>query len=290
MRFPVTDVAFEGFRLTREKPALVLAGGVLLGLNGVASSLIAAALAGDALRRAQALLEDGAQPTDPAFQEAVIEILPASGLAALVLLLVLSVIGALVFRAVLTDRRSRASLPADVARVAGVTLLTWALLLAINLLIGMALGALGALTGGQQAALQATAALATLIAAVVVAVRLSAAGPMSVDEGRFRFRPSFALTRGRFWPLFGAYFLAAVLATVVAVLGGLVLSAVFAFVPGAGGLGAAARLQAQPVNVQEALEPARLAYVLLSGLPSGLAVAILLSAPAAAYRVLKRTA
>lgn len=290
MRFPVTDVAFEGFRLTREKPALVLAGGVLLGLNGVASSLIATALAGDALRRAQALLEKGAQPTDPAFQAAVVEMLPASALAGLFSLLVVSVIAALVFRAVLKDRDSRRSAVADVARVAGVTLLTWALLLAINLLIGMIMGALGALTGGQQAALQATTALATLIAGVVVSVRLSAAGPMSVDEGRFRFRPSFALTRGRFWPLFGTYFLAAALALVVGVLGGLVLSAVFAFVPGAGGLGAAARFQTQPANIAEALEPARLAYVLLSGLPSGLAAAILLAAPAAAYRVLKRAA
>lgn len=290
MRFPVTDVAFEGFRLTREKPALVLAGGVLLGLNGIASSLIATALAGDALRRVQTLLERGAQPTDPAFQQAVVQMLPASALAGLTSLVVLSVIAALVFRAALGDRSARASLLADVARVTGVTLLTWALLLGVNLLIGMILGVIGALSGGQLAALQATAALATLIAGVVISVRLSLAGPMSVDEGRFRFRPSFETTRGRFWPLFGAYFVATVFALVVGVLGGLVLSAVFAFVPGAGGLGAAARFQAQPTDLSQALESARLAYVLLSGLPSGLAVVLLLAAPAAAWRVLKRAA
>lgn len=51
---------------------------------------------------------------------------------------------------------------------------------------------------------------------IVLAVRFSLAGVMTFAEGRLRLFESWDLTRGAFWPLLGAYFLASILSMLVA--------------------------------------------------------------------------
>jgi len=105
---------------------------------------------------------------------------------------------------------------ADELRMAALNLLLSLMWIVVFFAVGLAAIFVGLLTGLAGSALfTGVAAVVWLGAVVTVAstllVRLSLAGAITFSERRIRIRASWAMTKGLFWPLLGAYVLAFIL-------------------------------------------------------------------------------
>jgi len=125
-------------------------------------------------------------------------------------------------------------------------------------------------------------ALAGAGAAIFLAVRLSLASAQTFAAGRVTLLGSWALTRGRFWPILGTYVLAGAFAAVVYVLW-FVLS--FAIVAAIGGLGAVSAAMAPNLTSLAAFfTPAAVVQSVLSAIVTALLWPVLGAPPAAIYQ------
>ena len=223
--FSATDIALEGFRVTRERWVPVLVWSVVEFVYNLVSFAILAVMAGPALN---AFMAASTTATDP---QQVLSKMSALAPAMLVLLPVglvfQSVLQCAFFRAVLKPGDKRfyyLSLGRDELRVIGAMLLLYVLFIlyymtaAIALITPVvALNAAGLQPlAGIFAVLGAAAALCALIYA---AVRLSLFVPQVFAEGGTDLRAAWRLTQGRFWVLLGVYVMAAILALFVYLLG-----------------------------------------------------------------------
>ena len=87
------------------------------------------------------------------------------------------------------------------------------------LFIGAAITGLVAMASRPLAGVAGVVALFAWIAVLIfVPIRLSLAGPHTFADHRLRPFASWTMTKGRFWPMFGAYFLATVFALIVSIL------------------------------------------------------------------------
>jgi hypothetical protein len=222
--FSPSDAAFEGFRLTRERPRTVLAWAlcylVFSYLIGAVADLTLGA-------QSQSLLADlkraSADPT--AFWPAVQKMAPFF-LAGLPL--------SVAFQAIFTCAVYRAILrPEESARGYLRLGLDELRMMVLNLVLGVIWGAtvftvlLVALLAAAAAG-TANESITVLIgdiltvgvfcAAVTVLTRLSLAGPMTFAERRLRVFASWSLSKGVFWRLFGAYTLSFALGAIVLLL------------------------------------------------------------------------
>jgi hypothetical protein len=216
MTFSATDAALEGFKITRGRPAAVLAwAGAFLALPFVVHALAIVVIGGPRLE-AWAELKPFATPT----QEQVTKLWPiifeTALIGALVSLPVLGLLYASIDRAVLRpDEGAFAwlALGADEARQIAV-LFCYALVqsatllggfIGATILLGLPLSFLGA-----PGAFIATffGAFAALALTAWVGVRLSLGPPATFDQRRFVLFESWAMTRGRFWELLGCYVIA----------------------------------------------------------------------------------
>jgi len=127
----------------------------------------------------------------------------------------------------------------DEVRQAGVQLAFWLMLGSVGLAFGLVIGVAAAVAKGALAAVTIIAVAVGGCALLWLSVRLSLALPLTFDTHRFNLFGSWALTRGRFWPLLGVYALTGVatLAVLLAISIVLALLAVFAMAVG-GGIGA----------------------------------------------------
>ena len=203
----------------------------------------------------------------------------ASGLLVLV---TAAIIGAPVMRTLATDdhRARRTRFGGDEAR-----LIVLSLLLAPAALIVFAaiiLGAAICVTFHMSEVLQnrvITAAVAVgLIVVLVLASRLSLAGPIAVRDGRLRLLESWRLTRPRRWKVFGVFLVATGLAAATAALG------TFGVDKAQSALKLSASHNLNPSLLKSILDifkPESLPSLFLSGVLIGLAL-ILYAAPAAA--------
>lgn len=240
--FSPTDAALEGFRITREKPRLLLRWAVVYTLATLLSTVLLITYAGDTLMALRAAEESG--ETDPAFAvQALLKLLPLSLLG----LVFTSVIGAASFRVILRpedDRFAYLRLGADEWRLVLLTLMFIALWIGATFVVVLALGIVGAIIGAIAAvamgegALEMVAALGALISLAVfpvwvwLLVKFSLAWPMTFAERRIQLFRSWRVTRGHFWRLFGAYLLAVILAVVVFALVLVIYAGVAAVVTG----------------------------------------------------------
>jgi hypothetical protein len=103
------------------------------------------------------------------------------------------------------------SVDADTWRVYGTywAWLVFAVLGMIALFIVLAVlgGGLGLVLGQSGAAVLAVLPLIALLAPIYFCVRFAPAAATSVAEGRFKFFDAWKVSKGRFWALFGAFFL-----------------------------------------------------------------------------------
>lgn len=229
MAFSASDAAFEGFRLVRRKPIALVAWALLYAVLSLIS-LFAMSNTVDAMvewsERAEAL--EGADPTQAevmalfqGFGEVMLNLawlLPVS-------LIVGAMLMAAVARAVLNPRAGGFGylrLGMDEVRVFVVSLVLCILLLcawlALFLLVGLLAGIAGATGASWMWLVVVLGGLAGLAAIVWLAVRLSLAVPITVAENRFAIFDSFALTKGRFWPLLGMAVIAFVMVMVISLL------------------------------------------------------------------------
>lgn len=185
----------------------------------------------------------------------------------LVFLLVVSVITAAV------SRGGKARLGGDEARLFLLSLLVFPALLIVLLAVGVggAVTSIGDLHGlAEDVVMFALLALGATLA-MVLAGRLSLAGPFTVQDGRLRLMASWRLTRQRRWKILGAFLVTLLMAAVVGGLGS------FLLVQAIAALGLDASLPYDPslvVALTAVARPVLLAHVLVQGLLVGLAVLI----------------
>jgi hypothetical protein len=209
-------------------------------------------------------------------------VLPALLLAFPAMLLLGAVLLAAIYRAVLRpadSARAYLRLGGDELRLVLVSLILgvlWAVGLLVVLFAAVALYQVAAPVG-------VLAGLAAIPLLIWVAVRLSFAGPMTFTEGKLNVFGSWTLTRGRFWPLFGAYVLAFVMAILISLLSGVISSALLAVFGG----GISALAQADNPDFSQFGPGLALGfglYALVQLIAAVLQMIIQSAPPAAAYR------
>jgi hypothetical protein len=287
--FSISEAAFTGFRIVRERPRAV----VVWALIQLAVSLIGGAalvaMAGPDLMRLRALSAAAGAPDGREALALLGRLAPAYGLVFLYLLAFSPLLYAAMNRAVMrpaADRFGYFRLGADELRQFLLMLLTFAVVLAgyvVVILVAFVVATIVALAAKPAAGLAVVLiGLIAAGAAVFVAVRLSLASAQTFATGKVTLFGSWALTRGRFWPILGTYVLAWAFAGVVYVLW-FVLS--FALVAVIGGTGApAANLQPDLGSLAAFLSPAALARTVLGAVVTALLWPVLGAPPAVIYR------
>lgn len=293
-QLPVVDTALEGFRITRERPLAVLAwGGVLLVGQALTTALLVNSGAGEALEAVRAAGPPALGAADPERAALLARALPGALGAGGFGLLADAVALTALLRAVLQPQQSRFGflrVGLDELRQLGVVLsilvlsfLGATVALTFGLLLAGPLTASG--NGPLAAALASTAAV---VAGLYPAVRLSLAPALSQAEGRFALVPAWTLTRGLFWPLMGAYAIAAALAAVVFVMAGVVLTAGWALVTGGGVASAAEVLQPDLHSAAGALSPPSVAALVFNAVLAAFLLTLVAAPGAAALKALGR--
>lgn len=295
--FSATNAAFEGFRLARERPAAIGIWSAFLLVFGVVTTALLIAMAGPQLA-AMATAEPGADPSQMMASFGAIG--PAYLLILLLSFVAYAVLYAAVFRAILRPAEGGVGflrLGGDELRV-GLALLAVIGILFVAYIVCVLAGAV--VFGGAAAAAAGAgdaggpmALVAGLIGFVVfvglfcaliwLLVRLSLALPATFDRRSIQIASAWRLTKGRFWPLLGAYLLSFVLMIVVYLLALIVFAAIAALL--GGGLAAVGGVfQPDLTSLAGYFTPLIIVYTVFTAVLSALALAITVGTTAAAYR------
>jgi len=302
MQFKVTEAAFEGFRLVRREPRTIAIWAVF---SLVASVALMAAMIAAGFGRVM-----GASTQGTMTPEALTGFLAGEAIAIGGAILIASIMGAGVYRAVLRPAESpltRLRLGGDELRLILLSLimglvftgLTIALVIPV-VLLGVAIGVAGfAGHGGGEpnAGAMVGIVLVVLLGYLLVfaglvffAVRLSLAGVMTFAERRLRVFESWRLTKGRFWRLLGCYGLAVVLMLpIYMVMMTLYFAITFAFSGGDLGRAMSELVQPEMTSLAAYFSPARIVYFVLGSAMSGVLNAVMYAPAAAVYRQIADT-
>jgi hypothetical protein len=224
--FPATDVALEGFRLTREQPrAVAVWAAVRVGftlaavfvMNVVSGPQLTAFMVAVASGRSVDELGRTAEPLLPTLMGLV----PFD-------LAVQAILMTAFFRAVfqpLTGGAFYLRFGLDELRMFGVNVLGLAAVMIGALVVSVVGGGVSLLAGAAGAAgpVIAAAYFAVVVAAAgYLSVRLSLTPALTQLEGRFALRHGWKLTAGRHWVLLGAYVMAGMLGVLIYILGAVI--------------------------------------------------------------------
>lgn len=221
--FSAVDAALAGFNLARKRPMLILAWtGLYLAAIAVLAGL-AFLVAGPSLMA----MANVSESDDPS---AILEAMSGLWLILVLLIPVLFIVGAMfvtaIYRAILRPEEKKlayVTLGGDEWRILAVTIVYTVAFFALGGAIFGVTFAAGAVVGDTLGGLLAFLLfLAGLALGVWLSVRFSLALAQTFAERRINLFGSWALTAGRFWPLFGMWVLMIVftimLAIVVAIL------------------------------------------------------------------------
>jgi hypothetical protein len=291
MRFSATDAAFEGFRVVRRNPmALVFWSLFYIAIMAVALALVGGSVVG-LMGLAEELESSGASSPE-AFMPVLASYMTIFAIVLPVSLIASAMLYAAVARAVLRPSESAFGylrLGMDEVRVLVVSIVLFFVFLALTVVLGGIVGAVIGMTIAAEAPLLWLLVVALVLAAaglcIWLAVRLSLAIPITMAERRIAIFDSFALTKGRFWPLLGMALLAAVMSIVVSLLGSLVAMPIQLATGGLDGL-AAMGGESLPAILQAAW-PAITAWIVINAVMSALQVAVVYAPFSAAYRDIK---
>ncbi len=286
--FSASDAAFSGFALARSKPRVFLVWSLVLLAISVVTSTVTILTAGQAIMDMQA----ASQSSDPEVAMRSLATLAPFYLVALVFtLLYYGVATAAVNRMVLRpeeDRNAFIRLGGDEMRMILVMVVLWLIgvaatvgaVLLTSILAGVAGAAGGAAAGVIVGIL---AGLASVAAVLLVSIRLSLALPQSFATGKVNIFGSWALTKGRFWPILGAYLLAIIL-LIVAYLLTFALMAVLALGLGGGLSGVTSLFEPDMTTLAAFFSPAMIIYTVLGSFLSALALMVMYAPAATIYR------
>lgn len=238
--FSPKEAALEGFRLTRERPGSILAwAGVYLVGIVLLSLLMAASLGPEfvaLLRKSDGQLS---KADIDAASGMLVHVWPAFLLVLIVAVFLMSVLTAGIYRTILRpDERAFAHLKIgrEELRLTTLNLLLFALgvgCLFLALLVTTALRSTAPLLGF-------LGGVGMLGLSLWLGVRLCLATPHTFVTGHISLRETWALTRGRFWPLLGMIVLAVAFYIVIWMLISIIGVAVLRLSGGQPALGAAA--------------------------------------------------
>jgi hypothetical protein len=289
--FSATDAAFEGFRVARERPwAIVAWAGVALAM-GIAQDVLRGTLVDPKILEEMMKLVQTGQPDPARMAQLYGQMMPFLAAILPISLLYYGIMFAAAFRVVLEPKSSVNGLRLGIQELRQVLLLIIVCVLMFFvslgvLFIGAAITGLVAMVSRPLAGVAGVVALFAWIAVLIfVPIRLSLAGPQTFADHRLRPFASWNMTKGRFWPMAGAYLLATVFALIVSVLCMLILAGVFA----ASGQNLGAMLQ-QPSSVQGFFSPLHIVYRIGSAVLNALTWAILVCPAAVIFRQLNREA
>ena len=299
MGFSATDAAFEGFRLVRRNP-VALAAWTLVYLVYTLATLFAAG----GMMRSMAVwveqmeaLEAGPAPTSP---EALVPIMESYVAAmshmawAIPLSLVISaVLMAAIARAVLTPGTGGFGylrLGMDEVRVFVVTLviaILFSLASMIAFVVAIVVGGIAiSVMEGWGVLVMVLMVLAALAFVIWLGVRWSLAVPITMDQKRFAIFDSFAVTKGRFWPLFGMAVIAWIMVIIVSLLAGIVSMPISMM----GGMSMFGNLSGDPTEMFRNFNPTNpwiIASAVVNAFVYALTVAVVYAPFSAAYRDIK---
>jgi hypothetical protein len=297
MVFSPTDAAFEGFRLTRERPRAVLAWAAAYFVFSLAATLIAIAAVGPGLAALRALNE-AANPDTAALARALAQMVPMLSVVAPIEVVFFAVLNCAIYRAVLRPQERGLAyfrLGADEARMVVLSVILFVLWMAgvffVGLIVGIAAATLGAVGNAFTAFLGAVVDAFAVCLAVWAFVRLSLVGPMTFDQRRIVVFSSLRLTHGAFWPLFGAYVLAFALALVIFILTFVISSAVvsLAVLADGGSIGDFGRVvQSDVSSIRSFLSVPTLLWQICWSMMMMICYVVILSPSAIAYQGLAR--
>ena len=282
------DAGLSGLRLARRNPGIVLAWGVALILVSFVTSAVTILVAGPALT---ALSAAGSNP-DP---EASLRWLGVLGPFYLGLLVFMALYYGVALGAV-----NRAVLRPEDRRSAYLRFGADELRLIVLMIVQMILGGLAAVAallplfvlvgvgaGTQNPAVSVIGAVVGVLfaaaAMIFLGIRFSLAASQTFATRRINVFGSWSLTRGRFWPLVGAYLLAVVVYLVVYLLF-VALMSIVALAVGGGFAGVTSIFNPDMTSLQAFFSPVMILYTIAGGLVSALGMMILYSPAAAIYR------
>lgn len=293
--FSATDAALSGFRLVWEKPKVLPWWAGLQFVFSLALTAFTAVSAGPAFTKLASVRLGPA--VDPAEVFGLFrEIAPTYVVLIAAVLVLYAVLYAAMNRAVLRPGEEQFGylrLSSDELRQLGLfallAALAFVLYVAIVLIVVVLVSAVALATGGTASPAPALAFVVLvpviLAAFVYVGVRFSLASPLTFASQKIDLFGSWVLTRGRFWPLLGAYFIAFALNLVVVLLTFAI--AVTAMAVAGGGLAGLADLNRPDLSsLGTVLKPGRIAYAAVSAIGSALGWPVIMTPPAVIYRAL----
>ncbi len=298
MKLSATDIAFEGFRVVRDRPLAVLAWVVLqfVGNLAVQPGLLLVRNAYAQMNKLGFPAVGAVQPPAAITPAQVALLAPAMGdlfegaaIALAVLLAMSALLDPGVYRVAMTPKdRGFYSLKFGMQELRQFLLMVilFALFLGVYLTGAMAsllFTGVFAVAGPSASMLGfAVGVTTTLCAMVYFAIRLSLAGPLTFEQNRIDVFGSWNLTRGRFYGLLGGYALAGIMAALVYVLSVTIFAAVATLIAG-GAEQADAMFADKATTLAGAFTPAEIFSDAYAALVGALVTAILVGARAAAF-------
>lgn len=288
-KISASDAAFSGFRIVRENLKTVAIWTVAMTVLSLIYNMLAIQYFGVQMQALADYLADNSSPDPEIFATHVSNLLPLSLWSLPYSLILNGVIFAALNRVVLRPEDRRAAylgLGAPELRQAAVWLLMVLVLMGVLFLGSLLAGFLGALGGAMGAFLGLLCFVGAFCAAIYLAVRLSFASSVTFDLGKITLFRSMPETKGLFWPLLGAYLLAAVMSVIVVLLIWTIVSAIGLIA--SGDLAATGKMmRADTSSLQAYFTPVGVVRTLFAGLITVLTTLIVFGPAPTVYRELR---
>lgn len=289
--FSATDAAISGFRLVRDHRKAMGVWVLIATLVSAVVAVLTVTLFGAQLEALAAMGQDTATPDPAETLQAMSRLGPAFVFSLVYMVVFYSVLLAAIYRAALRPDDSRNAylrFGADELRQAGVsvllTLLLFVAYIVALLVVAIVIGVLAAVAPPAAALVGVILVPAAVCGLIYLAVRLSLANVLTFASGKINVFGSWTLTKGRFWPLFGAYFVATVLALVVYLLLITVVMTLGAALSGGNLANLSELMQSQGTSLESLTNPMGLVSLAVGGLTTVLTSVTLYTPSAAIYR------
>lgn len=287
MSFNATESAFEGFRLARRAPLAILAWAGAY----VVFFAVFFAVAGGSLVNIINLAQQIEQSAEPSMEDLAVVFRAYGSMMVLALplsILFSAVLTAAVARSVIRPEDKRFGylrLGRDELRILGATLIVALLMFGVVMVGTTVVSALIGLAAAMSAPFlilpAVLAGLALAAACVWLAVRLCLVAPMTFAEQKIAIKESWAMTKGRFWPLLGMAVLAGVMSMLVGLLGSIVIAPVNLIFGGLDSMAGAGTTNV--ITLLGQFWPALLVWCVVNALLSAAQAAIVYAPFSAAY-------